>query len=130
MRKALFYTAVFILLLGPALPAVLSAGNSEGNTVTFNNNSGEDALVKLVGPNGNTRSVEVSNGSMSVLTQVNSGEHYIRVRYGRNGRYHYSRGDRFTVRGDGYYMRSRISITLHKVINGNYGSRPIGASEF
>ena len=99
-------------------------------TVTFDNRSGSDASVNLVGPA--VYSVEVPDGSARTVS-VSGGIYYTLTRYGVPGNYSYSRGDSFTVRQllmpDGSSC-SRISITLHKVQNGNYATRPSSAAEF
>jgi hypothetical protein len=97
------------------------------NTVTFDNRSGEPALVKLIGPIGQT--IEVPDGQ-SRTVNVAAGEYYLLARYGSDpNRYTYSRGDRFTV-GETARQYSAITITLHKVVGGNYPTRPTSAQEF
>jgi hypothetical protein len=97
------------------------------NTLTLDNRSGEDALVKVVGP---TRAaVEVPTGSSRTL-HVAAGGYVLLVRYGREaGQYTYTKGDPFAVRQTPTEY-SVITITLHRVVNGNYGSVPIAAGEF
>ena len=53
----------------------------------------------------------------------------IRVRYGRPGSYRYTEGDRFRVDATATTY-SQITITLHAVVHGNYGSRASSAAEF
>jgi hypothetical protein len=70
--------------LGTAFLAAssLNAERMPPNTVTFENQSGQDALVKLVGP---TRGVvPVANGSRAGI-HVDAGVYYILVRYGAVG---------------------------------------------
>jgi hypothetical protein len=103
-----------------------SAQSASPNTVTFENQSGQGALVKLVGP---TRGVvPVPNRSRAGI-HVQAGEYYILVRYGAPGHYSYSKGQRFSVEGSGATY-SVITITLHKVLNGNYASHPVNPAEF
>jgi len=113
-----------VVIVGLALNA---AGQSYGNTVTFSNHSGEDAVVKVIGP---ARAVvAVSNGSEGAV-QVPAGRYYILVRYcDRSNRCSYSRGDAFAVE-ETTNAYSDILITLHKVVNGNYGSRSTSGAEF
>ena len=97
------------------------------NTITFDNKSGETALVKLIGATEQT--FEVPNGE-SRTVNVRSGEYYILVRYGSSPEhYSYSKGDPFTVihRATHY---SVITITLHKVVGGNYPIRASSSEEF
>src|SRR5271166_1832460 len=99
---------------------------SAQNTVSFDNRSGEPALVKLIGPTSSE--IEVPNGTKPVV-QVLAGKYFIKVRYGVEGKYHYTKGQEFTVH-ETATTTSEITITLHKVVNGNYGSRPITEQEF
>jgi hypothetical protein len=112
---------------------VVLAGRSQAEctpTVTFDNRSGSDASVNLVGPA--VFSVAVPDGSVRSVS-VSGGVYYTLTRYGVPGHYSYSRGDSFPVRQlstPGGSSCSRITITLHKVQNGNYASRPSSAAEF
>lgn len=96
------------------------------NTVTFDNQSGQPALVKLVGPT--PREVEVPIGQKRTVT-ASSGQYHIKTRYGSPGKYRYTKGDEFVIK-DSATNRSKITITLHKVVDGNYDSRPISAEDF
>jgi hypothetical protein len=114
-----------VLLLQPAVHPLFAQIFS--NEITFDNQSGSQALVKLVGPS--PRTVTVRNSSRETV-QVGPGNYYILVRYGSaQVNYTYSKGRAFNVEesADSY---SVITITLHKVIGGNYETRPIAASEF
>jgi hypothetical protein len=96
-------------------------------TITFDNRSGEAALVKLVGPSN--RTTEVPNGQTWTVN-VTGGQYYILTRYGVSpDRYTYSKGDPFQVM-QASNQRSAIIITLHKVANGNYGTHAISAEQF
>jgi hypothetical protein len=65
------------------------------NTITFENQSGELALVKLVGPT--TKSIEVPHGKTQTVN-VAAGEYYILTRYGNiPDQYTYAQGDPFMV---------------------------------
>jgi hypothetical protein len=96
------------------------------NRITFINGTGEDALVKLVGPLN--LKVSVPNSERATVNVV-PGSYYILVRYGSSGYYSYSKGDPFTVEQIGNRY-SVIHITLHKVLNGNYHSRDSSQNEF
>jgi hypothetical protein len=96
------------------------------NRITFINGTGEEALVKLVGPL-NFKVPVPDNRSATV--NVAPGSYYILVRYGSSGHYSYSKGDPFNVEQIGNRY-SVIHITLHKVLNGNYHSRDSSQNEF
>lgn len=115
-----------VLLFFLAMPMVAMASDSP-NTITFENQSGEFALVKLVGPT--IMAVEVpDNGSRTV--HVPAGEYYILVQYGSVSQgYHYTKGTAFSV-VETTMQYSIITITLHTVINGNYATQPATKNEF
>lgn len=111
-----------ILSLTPTL-----SSQETPNTITFDNQSGKPALVRVIGPT--YREISVTDQSKETL-QVAPGEYYILVRYGSEpDKYTYSKGDPFTVTQTPT-MRSAITITLHKVVGGEYGSKPISAKEY
>jgi hypothetical protein len=96
-------------------------------TITFDNQSGEVALVKVIGPT--SRQTEVPNGQKRTVT-VAGGQYYIVTRYGTSpDKYSYSKGDPFKVTQTST-QHSVITITLHQVVDGNYHSDPISAAEF
>lgn len=121
-----FVTILFVILgLGINLPNLYAQDNP--NTITFDNKSGEVALVKLIGPTGQT--VEVPNGQ-SRTVNAGAGEYYILVRYGsKSDQYSYSKGDPFTVTQTATQY-SAITITLHKVVGGNYPIHPTSQKNF
>ncbi len=98
----------------------------ENNTITFSNQSGEPALVKVRGAT-NTQTF-VSNGSSSTVN-ASGGTHYIVVRYGSSPPYTYSKGESFSV-DETATQYSAITITLHKVAHGNYSSSSTSQAEF
>ncbi|MBI4548622.1 MAG: hypothetical protein HY707_11620 [Ignavibacteriae bacterium] len=105
--------------------ACLTSAHAQ-NTVTFDNQSGEPALVKLIGPTHTE--VEVPDGA-KVGIDASAGRYYIKVRYGTPGKFHYTKGDEFDVI-ETATTRSATTITLHKVVAGNYDSQPIPEREF
>lgn len=114
------------LALGTLIPPG-TAGDCGLSSIRFENQSGEPALVRLVGP---TRGeVEVPNGQQRSIEKVAAGRYLIRVRSGMPGRYHYWEGDAFEVRASATTY-SQITITLHPVVHGNYPTRPISAASF
>jgi hypothetical protein len=107
--------------------ATAEVAHAQLPTITFVNNSGRTALVKLVGPSEQT--VQVLNGE-SKTVNASGGSYYILTRYGDTpNTYTYFRGNPFTVTETSYGV-SIITITLQKVIGRNYGTREISAQEF
>lgn len=96
------------------------------NKVVFDNQSGDPALVKLIGPT--KTEVQVANGAKAGV-DAGAGKYTIKVRYGAPGNYRYSKGQEFEVT-ETTTARSETTITLHKVVAGNYDSRPITEAEF
>jgi hypothetical protein len=128
--KATRSTVVILLALVivTAVSVSVAFGQSfyDPNTITLINRSGEDALVRLVGPT--RRDVTVVDGTNQTVNVV-AGSYYMLVRYGRPGRYHYTRGNQFEIEQSGLSY-TEMTITLHKVVGGNYGTRPSTAAEF
>ncbi|MCX5886085.1 MAG: hypothetical protein NT096_09290 [Proteobacteria bacterium] len=118
MRVSLTLAAIALFSVGTAL--------AQDNTVTFDNQSGESAIVKLIGPTA--KEIEVLAGQKGTVTAA-AGRYYIKVRYGKQGSYRYAKGEEFDVT-ETATKRSEIAITLHKVANGNYESAPITEAEF
>ena len=119
--------AILFVMLGfcANLPGVYAQDNR--NTITFDNQSEEQALVKLIGQTSQT--IEVPNAK-SRTVNVAAGEYYILVRYSSEpDQYSYSKGDAFTVTQTATQY-SAISITLHKVVRGNYPIHPTSREEF
>lgn len=117
-------------LIGGALVLLAtptSAAARARSTLTFENRSGEPALVKLVGPHPNT--VEVPDAA-SRTVHVGGGRYHILVRYGAEPSQHrYTRGQSFKiVESKNRYSSARI--TLHRVVNGNYATSPSSRGEF
>jgi formylglycine-generating enzyme required for sulfatase activity len=73
--------------------------------------------------------VEVPNGGEQTV-HADAGEYFLLGRYGTNPQeYIYTKGDPFNVTQPvGQY--SAITITLHKVIAGNYHAEPVSGKEF
>ena len=99
---------------------------AQQNEVAFDNKSGEPALVKVIGHTPRETHVPVGG---TATVRVSPGNYHIKVRYGAEGKYRYTRGEEFEVT-ESATTRSRISITLHKVPDGNYETEPIAADDF
>ncbi|HTS10424.1 MAG TPA: hypothetical protein VMP68_32975 [Candidatus Eisenbacteria bacterium] len=97
------------------------------DTITLDNRSGKDALVKLVGPSG--QALAVPNGQFKIAT-VAPGQYSILVRYGDGPtEYSYLQGDPFGVT-ESASEHSAIKITLHQVSGGNYTAHPATSALF
>ena len=121
------FVILLSILIGLGLNPLCVYASDKPNTITFYNLSGEYSLVKLMGPTGQT--VEVSHGERRTVN-VAAGEYYILVRYGgKPDQYKYSKGDLFTVTQTATEY-SVLTITLHKVVDGNYPVHPVSSEEF
>ena len=121
MNRSVFARiALYVLVAGMPLLA------QDRPTITLDNRSGEDALVKLVGPTSGTVSVA---DSTSRTVEARGGTYRMYVRYGLPGKYRYTKGNSFVVY-EGADGVDRISITLHKVVGGNYGTASSNETEF
>ena len=99
---------------------------AETNIISFDNKSGEPAMVKVVGPT--TASLQVPNEAMESVS-VLPGRYRIKVRYGSEGKFRYALGEEFQVAGSPM-TTSVVTITLHAVPNGNYHAQPTTAYVF
>jgi len=117
---------VFVSLTVLFFVVCASGQGNESPTITFVNQSGENCLVKLVGPM--TTFVRVANATQKQVA-VRGGHYYILTRYGDAGHFRYTRGEPFDVTETAYSV-SEISITLHKVVGGNYNTHPDSGSDF
>lgn len=106
--------------------SVVRAERDRSNTVTLINRSGNDALVALVGPTRVT--VKVPDGT-SQTVNVAAGSYELLARYDEEKRYRYGKGEPFTVTQT-TTQYSVISITLHKVVDGNYTINDASEREF
>lgn len=124
--KKLIISFFLLLVVFPIQDVLAQYGGNEGSTITFLNQSGEPALVKLRGAT-NTEVYVLNNSSKTVGAL--GGHHYILVRYGIAPNYTYSQGDSFSVTETATEY-SDITITLHKVVYGNYRSQSLSQEDF
>jgi hypothetical protein len=117
---------VFLAAVSLLLPITAAAQNH--SSITFENGAGETALVKLVGPSGRTVSVPKSENRTE--SGIAPGRYYLVVRYGDVEKdYTYMKGDPFDIEESGNQY-TEMSITLYKVVDGNYNTRPASKEEF
>ncbi len=108
-------------------PRAAAMGEPPGNSITLDNRSGYSAQVKVVGPT--PHAVEVPHAEQRTVL-VEAGEYYIAVHYlGREDEYTDVRGESFKVE-QSVASISRVTITLHPVVGGNYLTWPIMPSDF
>ena len=101
--------------------------DSGRSSITFDNQSGESALVRLVGP---TRSeIVVSNGQKRSVRNVAAGHYQMLVRYTSADGYRYVEGEHFDIEASATTY-SRATITLHPVVHGTYDTWPTSAEQF
>jgi len=120
--RSRFLVVIFFVAIW-ACPLTVCA---QGNEVEFDNQSGQLALVKLIGPS--MREVNVPINSKLSVTAL-PGKYHIMVRYGTSENYQYTKGEKFEVK-ETATQKSITTITLHKVVGGNYDAKPISEDEF
>ncbi|MFA5181652.1 MAG: hypothetical protein WC405_10065 [Syntrophales bacterium] len=94
--------------------------------LTLNNLSGMDVLVKVVSVETPSlyRTVTVRDNS-TVEVECPAKSLFLKMRYRTPEGYRYQKGDNFPLTAG-----SRVKITLHKVVGGNYGSSAISQDQF
>jgi len=127
VRQTLQWSLMPVLLLVLAATTQPAQGQCPGS-VMFDNQTGEFALVILVGPT--SRSVTVPAGWTRTV-RVAEGAYYILVRYGLSPKkYRYVRGEVFAVPATGS-TSPPIQITLFRVApGGDCIARTITPEEF
>jgi hypothetical protein len=124
--RSLFAFAL-ILVFCPTGVALLPQEDQESNRIIFENQSGQLAMVKLVGPS--SQSLSVRNGQNRTVV-VQPGEYYFLVRYGAAaGQFSYRKSARFSVDAEPGKV-TQVSVTLHTVAGGNFSTKPSSAREF
>ncbi len=122
-----FFPILFCVTLGFWLTLPSVSAQIPLNTITLDNQSGDPVLVQVIGPTRHI--VKVPKGEKRTV-HVTAGKYYLLARYGQSrGEYRYTKGESFDVTQIATQY-SMITITLHKVVGGNYSTRPISAREF
>ena len=127
LRARIWVFYAILLIVIPATNLLHAAPTSSPHRITFINESGQNAHVKLIGP---TRTALKIYLDQKRSVRVDAGEYYVLIRYGNSPKeYTYTKGDPFSVTqsGDQY---SRISITLHRVISGSHTTGLVSGDEF
>jgi len=118
MKKA-FVAAVI------ALVAVTHPANAQ-NVVKFENKSGQPVFVKLIGPT--YEEIKIPRGG-SAKVPVSTGQYTFRVRYGAQGSYRYSRGQKFRVE-ENTQTWDQMTITLQMAKPEDFSAHPISRDRF
>lgn len=102
------------------------SNGATASTVIFDNQSGEDALVKLIRSDDETLwlPVRVTNRTQSSVNVV-EGRYFMKVRYGALGNYRYIQGSPFEATGG-----AQTTITLRKAYVGDSTTNAISEGEF
>ncbi len=105
----------------------INQAKKPSNRLTIQNDSGQFALVKIVGP---TRAVMKVPLDRKKKVHLASGEYYILVRFGFAPKeYIYTKGEPFTLTQEQDRF-SHTSITLHRVIAGIENPYEVSGEEF
>ncbi|MDT7044095.1 hypothetical protein [Candidatus Nitronereus thalassa] len=105
----------------------ISYAEQPGNILTIQNDSGQFALVKTVGP---TRAVTKIPLDQKKSVRLAPGEYYILVRFGFAPKeYIYTRGEPFTVKQEENKF-TLTTITLHRVVAGMENNHEVSGDEF
>lgn len=118
---------LFVIVWGLVGQVGLGQENDALNRLTIQNNSGQFALIKTVGP---TRSVTKIPLDQKKTIHLAPGEYYILVRFGFAPKeYIYTKGEAFTVKQEKEKF-SLITITLHRIVSGMENDREVSGEEF
>ncbi len=122
------YVPILILILWSTACLVShSQAKKPSNTLTIQNDSGQFAVIKIVGP---TRAVMKVPLDRKKKIHLAPGEYYILVRFGFAPKeYIYTKGKLFTLTQEQDRF-SHTSITLHRVIAGIENPYEVSGEEF
>ncbi len=96
------------------------------STLTIKNDTKTEVMVKVVLSKDNSDyMIFLLSPDTQESTQIKPENYYLKLRYYDAKKFSFSKGDEFNI-NDG----DRITITLEKVIFGNYGTSGISGSEF
>ncbi|GJL55044.1 MAG: hypothetical protein NPIRA02_21760 [Nitrospirales bacterium] len=124
IRMFLFGLILFCVFCGTSI--VWSAQLPQ-NKITFENHSGQNAVVKLIGP---TKVVVSLVRGQKRIVRVAEGDYHVLVRYGSGPKeYSYSKSAPFTVDQPDNQV-SIITFTLHRRSGGSFQSKSVSGDEF
>ncbi len=116
-----------MMILLASMISLADANQSTPNTITFDNQSGRNAVVRIMGP---TKTIAKMQRDEKRIVHVAAGEYYILVRYGDSAKeYSYTKSSTFSVvQSEGKV--SIIRFTLHRRSGGTFNSQPVSGNEF
>jgi hypothetical protein len=121
------WVAIILLACGLTGLVTMSQAQTGGNVLTIQNDSGQFALVKTVGP---TRAVAKIPLDQKKAIHLAPGEYYILVRFGFAPKeYIYSKGEAFSITQEENKF-SLTTITLHRVVSGMENAHEVSGEEF
>ncbi len=125
-RVVLIGVISLLLLLGYIFASATQTLSSP-NKITFDNQSGQNTVVKLIGP---TYVVSRLARDQKRTVRVSKGDYYVLVRYGNSPKeYSYTKSALFSVdQPDGQI--SIITFTLHRRSGGSFQSHLVSGDEF
>ena len=124
IRRVVVVTGVFWIL--GWLPFSW-AGHPAPHKIIFDNQSGQNALVKLI---GSTKLVVKVPKQRKKTVHAAEGDYYILVRYGDSIKdFTYTKSDLFSVTQSGDQF-SIITFTLYRTRGGNFNVKSVSPEEF
>ena len=119
--------AMVVIVLLVFMPVIGHADQSTRNTIKFDNQSGRNAVVRVMGP---TQAIAKMQRDETRVVHVKAGEYHILVRYGDSPKeYAYTKSDPFLVtQNEEKY--SIITFILHRRGGGTFNSQPVSGHEF
>ncbi|GJL62247.1 MAG: hypothetical protein NPIRA04_09010 [Nitrospirales bacterium] len=106
---------------------IVYSAQSPPNKITFENHSGQNAVVKLIGP---TKAVVSLVRGQTRIVRVVAGDYHVLVRYGSSPKeYSYTKSAQFSVDQPENQI-SIITFTLHRRSGGSFQSEPVSGDEF
>lgn len=127
VKKIRYCVFVAGVLWGLGWVSPLCAAQSAPNKIKFDNQSGQNAVVKLIGP---TKLVVRVPKQRKKTVHVTAGDYYILVRYGDSGKdFTYAKSDPFAVTQSEEQV-SIITFTLYRTKGGNFNTTPASQEEF
>ncbi|WP_447971834.1 hypothetical protein [Nitrospira sp. M1] len=127
LRNNQMFLLAFIVLGVFGGTSIVWSAQSPQNKITFENHSGQNAVVKLIGP---TKVVVSLVRGQKRIVRVAEGDYHVLVRYGSGPKeYSYTKSASFSVDQPDNQV-SIITFTLHRRSGGSFQSQPVSGDEF